>query len=370
MPPDPLLLADDEDEQYASEEDSDFAPDEGGAAGDAVEPDEDDDSDVAADGAGEAGSKKRKRETTGPAADGDADFENSGDEAVIKKGKKKRRKKAKTKDGEGAADAAAGAADEDGDEDEGPLIKTRSMKAVEKAERKHKTVSGPVTVDVNALWASMISTPIIPNASLKAPAEDPSAAHQAKDQDKENTGPGKGKGKDGEEDTITIKRAYNFAGKVHTETKVVARDSAEARLWLASQKKEGTSTATDPEAADDNPSATPARKIRRAFRSAFEPLVSLGGGATVGAGRSDLNLGLANLLRQREENAKAEAKKMNTVQKSKLDWAQHVDQEGMREELELAGRKKGNFGDTQEFLSRVEGRRDNDERRVRLAGKA
>ena len=37
-----------------------------------------------------------------------------------------------------------------------------------------------------------------------------------------------------ESNMIKIKRTYNFAGKVHTEEKLVARDSAEAKLYLAS----------------------------------------------------------------------------------------------------------------------------------------
>src|SRR3954468_15938260 len=35
---------------------------------------------------------------------------------------------------------------------------------------------------------------------------------------------------------IMIQRTYNFAGKVYTEQKLVHRDSAEAKLYFASQK--------------------------------------------------------------------------------------------------------------------------------------
>lgn len=76
---------------------------------------------------------KRKR----PAADTeaeDAGFENSGDEAIIEKGKK-RHKKPKAKDAPAVVDGDDG--------DEGPLIKTRSMRAVEYGYRScSRTMAG------------------------------------------------------------------------------------------------------------------------------------------------------------------------------------------------------------------------------------
>lgn len=110
-PPDTILDAEDE---YASEEDSDFAPEDGVANESSVS---DDDGDVPDD---KPTSAKRKRPTAGPEAE-DAGFENSGDEAIIEKGKK-RQKKSKTKDKTTEADDDAA---------DGPLIKTRSMRAVE-----------------------------------------------------------------------------------------------------------------------------------------------------------------------------------------------------------------------------------------------
>jgi hypothetical protein len=107
------------DEDYASSEDSDFAPD--AALLTAVE----DSSDGVSDADEEAGTTKkakpkptkRKRGVNEEAED--AGFENSGDEAIIERGLKKQRKK-KWKDVE----------DED-EGGEGGLIKTRSMRAQE-----------------------------------------------------------------------------------------------------------------------------------------------------------------------------------------------------------------------------------------------
>lgn len=109
MAADPLT---DEDEQYDSANDSDFAPD---GEPNIVSSDEE-------EGEGEAADEGRKRKkpvknsadaTANP--DDDVVYENSGDEAIITKGKKKLRK---SKDAD----------DEGGD---GGLIKTRAQRAAE-----------------------------------------------------------------------------------------------------------------------------------------------------------------------------------------------------------------------------------------------
>lgn len=107
MPPDPLT---DDEEQYASADDSDFAPEDGPQAGSG-------DSDSEDDAAGPAQDKQERAPDAGAEADG---YNNSGDEAIIEKGKKKR-KRAKGKDFN---------ADED-EGGEGGLIKTRRQRAAE-----------------------------------------------------------------------------------------------------------------------------------------------------------------------------------------------------------------------------------------------
>lgn len=108
MPPDP---SPEEDEQYLSEEDSDFAPDE---AREAPFEQSDSDDDEAAPG-------KTKRSRPAEAADAQDDgYDNSGDEAIIAKGHK-RRKRAHNR-GEAADDDEGG---------EGGLVKTRAQRAAE-----------------------------------------------------------------------------------------------------------------------------------------------------------------------------------------------------------------------------------------------
>lgn len=244
-----------------------------------------------------------------------------------------------------------------------------------KAERKAQAVTGPVTVDVDALWASMTAAPVVPTKQDPSTAEegdgtgDPSSQVQA---ESEQNGIKKAAGGGDAEPsaTIKIKRTYNFAGKVHTEEKVVARDSAEARLYLASHPEAAAALSegkdTEEEGQEDGKNK---RMPRKAFRSIFEPVLSLGD-QQITTQRKDLNLAIAVRLRAREEaEAAAKAKKLNTVEKSRMDWAGFVDKEGIKDELALAGRAKGSFADRQDFLARSEAKREEDARRVRLAGK-
>ncbi|KAG5925205.1 swr complex subunit [Claviceps africana] len=152
-------------------------------------------------------------------------------------------------------------------------------------------------------------------------------------------------------DTIRIKRTYNFAGRVHTEEKVVARDSAEAKLYLASRLDgEVVPTASD--------ASVTKRATKKAFRSVFEPVLDQG------PGRTDLNLGLAARIQAGKE---AQARKLTTVEKSRMDWAGYVDKEGIKDELELASKSKDSYAARQDFLARSEAIREDDARRARLS---
>ncbi|EAQ89116.1 hypothetical protein CHGG_05735 [Chaetomium globosum CBS 148.51] len=322
------------DEDYVSHEDSDFTPDnaltEESSASDNDEPAETE----------KQTQSKRRHEGAIDAAK-DAGFENSGDEAIIEKGKR-RRKKAKRKD-EGIGEDEGG---------EGGLIKTRSMRAVEKAEKRAEVASGPVTIDVDALWAQM---------TIKSGGrnQQESATTQPREELAEPSSPSKFKPaieKPEESDLIRIKRTYNFAGKVHTEEKLVPRDSAEAKLYLA-----GNGGESAPAYGDSSP--TQKRMPRKAFRSVFEPVAIEGVSR-----RSDLSLGMSDRLRARETK-EADAKKLNTVEKSRMDWAGFVDREGIKDELELAGKSKHSFAARQDFLARSEALREDEARRLRMAGK-
>lgn len=340
MPP---LLSESE---YASSEDSDFAP----------EPEQPVHSPTASDSESKAEPTAVDKTTSGKrepadhnAGVEDAGFENSGDEAVIQKGHKRLKRK-KRKDA-----APAKAADDEGGE--GGLIKTRSMRATEKADRKAAVAAGPVTIDVDAVWRDMMSGTTIAPSSTEQVEKDPEPVLSKEDtaQKQPDTQPEKGK----DEEKILIKRKYNFAGKIHTETKLVARSSAEAKLYLSTLGDPSNPDVLDANLEDVD--TTPPRRVHKAFRSKFEPSFEL-------LARSDLNLLMASTLRERESRA-GKAKKLNTVEKSRMDWAGFVDKEGIKDDLELAGKSKMSYAEREGFLARSEIRREEESRRARVAGR-
>lgn len=173
-------------------------------------------------------------------------------------------------------------------------------------------------------------------------------------QDQSNVGACISKEPEGD-DMIMIQRTYNFAGKVHTEEKLVARDSAEARLWQQSQP----SGKAPPQPSDPN-ITKPLRPPKKARRSIFEPITE------PAQQRTDLSFGVNSVGRNGTRVAAVQAQKLNTVEKSKMDWAGFVDKEGIKAELETAGKAKGAYLDQKEFLARVEEKKDEEARRARM----
>jgi len=342
MPP-PIDIPEDED--YASSADSDFAPEAVIRAESSESSDEEPETnDTGNKKPKKAKSKPTKRKRSDEDEDGDVGFENSGDEGLIREGKKalkRRRKKGEDSDDGG----------------EGGLVKTRSQRAQEKTEKKPLANVDAATVDVEAVWASMISGNI-PKPSVQDNATDQARngsanVHQTPDSLKASNNPST------EDDTmITIKRTYNFAGKVHTEEKTIPRDSAEARLYLETQPN----AETNPQLKiNTNTQSKPKRPTKKLRKSMFEPVLE-----SAFPPRTDLHFGSNRAQGERLMKEALNAKKLNTVEKSKMDWAGFVDKEGIRDELVEAGKAKGSYIERRNFLDRVEVTRDEEARRVRM----
>ena len=52
-----------------------------------------------------------------------------------------------------------------------------------------------------------------------------------------------------------------------------------------------------------------------------------------------------------------------------MDWAGFVDREGIKDELEVAGKSKDSFAARQDFLARSEAVREEEVRKLRVAGR-
>jgi hypothetical protein len=233
-------------------------------------------------------------------------------------------------------------------------------------EKKPLVNTSAATVDVDALWADMVSgkkaKDFEPPSVAPRPATDASKslspetkrtgdAHNGR---KHSRSPST-TSSDGAGAMIMIKQTYNFAGKVHSVEKLVPRNSAEAKLFLTSQPVAIEAPKDD----QYSPFTKPKRPTKKARRSVFEPKVDI-------PPRKDLQFGAMQDSGIHIIGAAGkDAKKLNTVEKSAMDWAGFVDKEGIADELDAAGKSKGAYRARQEFLARVEQKKEEDSRRAR-----
>ena len=200
-------------------------------------------------------------------------------------------------------------------------------------------------MDVDDIWARLNSTSK-PNGATKPldvateavqvqkdankPAEDPSLTTADIDTGLEPVNPTRSSHS---EPMITIKRTYVFAGQTTTEEKLVPASSAEARLYLQSQQASQQAQQQSPPNANGKP---PLRRPKKRV-SMFDPNPNGVPGSEV---------------------ASTKGPKLNTIEKSKLDWAGYVDKEGMKEELDKAEKGKDGYLGKMDFLGRVEAKRE------------
>ncbi|KAF3398428.1 SWR1-complex protein 5 [Penicillium rolfsii] len=335
-----------DDEPYESAEDEDFqldpAQDESGLSS-------------SEDESAEPAKKKRKTDKKSETVLDELD---SGDEATIQKARDKRNKSQKKKaKGKNAVDEE----DLDFDEDEGGaggFVRTRAMKKhIQEEKRNPLARIDGATVDVDALWAQMnapesqlgLQASQIENKHEPTPDEsdgavDTNAPDKGAPEPEDSRRHGQYK-----EQMVKIKRTYKFAGEMITEEKVVPKDSAEAKAFLSSGE------AVEFTEVEDANGVTSNRNLRRPLRkiSRFDPNPT----------------GLIKKSWEKQpiaENTDAAGPKINTVEKSRLDWAQYVDQAGIKDELRTASKAKEGYMGRMDFLGRMESKRDEEARQARL----
>ncbi|KAJ5259223.1 Craniofacial development protein 1/Bucentaur [Penicillium angulare] len=348
MPADTTLAAavDLDDEPYDSAEDEDFQLE--GAQ---------DDSDLTSGDEEEAEPAKKKRKSNKKAEIPQEEDLDSGDEATIRKAREKREKKRKGKKSKGKQ------ADDDDDmewDDEeggtGGFVRTRAMKQhiQEEQERKPLAKIDGATVDVNALWEQM-NTPQnelgIRQDEIKdgsEPAPEPDRPAENADAKGHATQEPENDSHNAHDQMIKIKRTYKFAGEMITEEKTVLKNSAEAKAFLSSGENVEFAEVEDADANRDL--RRPLRKISR-----FDPNPT--GTIKKSWERQPLEAG-----------GDAAGPKINTVEKSRLDWAQYVDQAGIQDELRVASKAKEGYMGRMDFLDRMGAKRDEEARQARLKG--
>ncbi|CEO59497.1 hypothetical protein PMG11_04172 [Penicillium brasilianum] len=347
--PSALSAVDLDDEPYESAEDEDFQ----------LDPAQDE-SELSSseDEAAEPAKKKRKADKKDEVV---ADELDSGDEATIQKARDRRnqlkRKKAKGKNVVDDEDLDFDEAEEGGT---GGFVRTRAMKKhIQEEERKPLARIDGATVDVDALWAQMNAPES--QVALEAsqiehklePTPDESDHVASMSAPKQNAPESDDKTRHGQhkEQMVKIKRTYKFAGEWITEEKVVPKDSAEAKAFLSSGEN------VEYAEVENANSATSTANLRRPLRkiSRFDPNPT----------------GLIKKSWEKhatETAADAAGPKINTVEKSRLDWAQYVDQAGIKDELRTHSKAKEGYMGRMDFLGRVESKRDEEARQARLKG--
>lgn len=209
-------------------------------------------------------------------------------------------------------------------------------------ERKPLARADSATVDVDALWRNMTTArredgPAVKQVAQAVPVKENSTLVR------NGTPPRPPKSNAPRtEEMITIKRTYVFAGETITEEKQVPKSSAEARLHLQSQQQEANGSLSA--ASGTKP---PLRRPKKRT-SMFEPNPEGTVKGLTGTGAS------AN-----------KGSKLNTIEKSKLDWAGFVDKEGIQEELDGAGKAKEGYLGRMDFLGRVEAKREDEAKSAR-----
>lgn len=331
--------------------------------------------------------KKRKIEHKSHKDQEDLGELDSGDEVTIRRAKEKQQKKAKKRKRSRKADEDDDGSDggfEDDDEEggEGGVVRTRAMRKMERGgERKALAKAEGATVDVDELWRRMNQADpggsgieglegdsleiegheeqatngdqegteernVISNGLVINGAPKPSSPHLSKPTTATTTHRG--------EETIKINRTYKFAGEWITEEKTVPKESAEAKLYLASQQKENTPT-TGSQSSVEKEKKPPLRRPLRRY-SRFDP--------------NPPGHIKASWEKQQAATAGAESAptgpKLTTVEKSRIDWAGFVDREGIADELDEYGRSKEGYLGRVDFLGRTEARREEERRAARL----
>jgi len=201
---------------------------------------------------------------------------------------------------------------DDGEDEQGAtlsIIRTRAQRRLESTTRITGGVTfGTATTDVDALWAAMNSP-----AATTPPAPQQAESEPSPPAVSSDTG----------EKMVEIKHTYEFAGETVTESRMVPASSESARVHLSS-------TSASPAPTPPTGRRPPPKKRASAFDAAAA---------------------------SKSKAATAPAK-INTLEKSRLDWAGFVDKEGIGDDLKKWNKGDKGYLDRQAFLGRVDENKD------------
>lgn len=183
------------------------------------------------------------------------------------------------------------------------------------------------------LWASFLND-VGPKAKA-APSSQVKAAEETEETSSNKLVKAEELEKPKESEKVKITKLFDFAGEEVRVTKEVDAASKEAKSFLKQNEKE---------------------KPQAVVPSAAAPVLPAGSGIKRSSGMSSL-LGKIGAKKQ----------KMSTLEKSKLDWENFKEEEGIGEELAIHNRGKEGYIERKAFLDRVDHRQFEIERDLRLS---
>lgn len=215
----------------------------------------------------------------------------------------------------------------------GGLIKTRHGRQVESlnaAKYKYDDIldDKAVSSEVNNIWEQL------KQESKSRLINNQKSRQSVMNEDEfELTEDVEGKGNKDEEEKILIERTYKFAGETIHEKKLVPKSSAMAQEYLNSIKFNQKGQNNDiEENMDDNNQIDAIQEKTNLRRPLKRPPI--------------LEAIIAGSLKP----------KLTTLEKSKLDWVQYIDKEGINDELSM--HNKDGYLAKQDFLMRVQSAED------------
>lgn len=235
------------------------------------------------------------------------------------------------------------------------LIKTRSQREAEllQAKQFEKSQLANPTFDADSVWESMKNDGLN-GVKKNTNTTTTNGSGDKYDSDRKSSTPSDSDSAVGElqkepvkdsrlkEEYITIKRVYKFAGKVETEEKRVLKSSDEAIAYLKQQDESKN------DVSEKHNNGLPTQEYK------YEPGKKRKNSMSSTKRRGPVKRKQGSLL---DELNSLKPKKLNTLEKSKMDWLGYVDQEGIKDELTL--HNKDGYLQKQDFLSRVDTRLEN-----------
>ena len=184
-----------------------------------------------------------------------------------------------------------------------------------------------------------------------------------------------------DEEQITVKKVYTFAGQRTEEEKQIPRSALDRYLsdgWKAADSvvEKEVSQDQQTEVKDQGPKIR--RPLRRPLRFDSNPTgfvralppehqLSWPRKTTVTAAALQESGPPAEASKAKRPE---KAQKLNVVDKSRLDWTGFVDKEGIADELYTHGKTKEAYLGRMEFLAGVEARREEERKKMKTAAMA